>query len=88
MPAERKRTAAAVGPVWPRHPQRGVAPEGSSVPFRQQVALDGDVAVDPLDDIPAAAGALVARPVSTKVNNVRYDQPDAIREEPRLPSGE
>ena len=35
--------------------------------------------------VPAAEGVLVARPVSKKVNNVRYDSPDAIDEEPRLP---
>lgn len=35
--------------------------------------------------VPAAPGVLVARPVSKKVNNVRYDLPDAIDEEPRLP---
>ena len=35
--------------------------------------------------VPAAPGVLAARPVSKKVNNVRYDLPDAIDEEPRLP---
>jgi len=38
--------------------------------------------------VPAVAGVLVARPISKRVNNVRYDQPDAIDEEPRLPAGE
>lgn len=32
--------------------------------------------------LPAAGGVLVARPVSKRVNNVRYDSPDAIEEEP------
>ncbi|MEP7216456.1 MAG: SOS response-associated peptidase [Anaerolineaceae bacterium] len=38
--------------------------------------------------VPAAESVLVARPVSRKVNNVRYNEPDAIEEEPRPPGGE
>ena len=37
--------------------------------------------------VPAAEGVLVARPVSKKVNNVRYQEPDAIDEEPLLGLG-
>ncbi|MEO6397931.1 MAG: SOS response-associated peptidase family protein, partial [Tepidiformaceae bacterium] len=37
---------------------------------------------------PAAGGVLVARPVSKRVNSVRYDEPGAIEEEPRLALGE